>query len=260
MEFRTIPKSGDTISTVGIGGSKLHLASEDAIAKMIEIAEENGVNIIDLASETAEVFPKVRKALEGRRHKFMIGLHLGLTFQEDGQYLRTRNVDEVKRGFERQLEALETDYADIGYIHYVDDIDDYNRVFTSGTYDFALKLKQKGRIRKLGFASHQADISRKFLDDGDFDLFMFSINPAYDFDPVKHNPLEEDLSALDALSVARERADLYRLAEKKGVGIMVMKALGAGRLLDSRTSPFGRALTVPQSFSIAWTGPVCSPA
>ena len=61
-----------------------------------------------------------------------------------------------------------------------------------------------------------------------------------------NNPLEEDWSALNSVNVAQERTELYHLAEKKGVGITVMKPLGAGRLLDERTSPFKRALTVPQ--------------
>ncbi len=72
------------------------------------------------------------------------------------------------------------------------------------------------------------------------------IDQGFDFDPVTHNPLEEDLSAYESLSIARDRAELYRFAEKNGVGITVMKSLGAGRLLDARTSPFKQALSVPQ--------------
>lgn len=245
MEYRTL-RRGEKVSTIGIGGSKLHRVSEGELARMMAVALEYGVNIIDLATESGEVFPKMRRAFAGRREQFLLGLHLGLTYQQDGQYKRTRDVEEVRVGFERQLAGLGTDYADIGYIHYVDDRDDYENVFASGTYEFALQLRREGRIRKLGFASHRVDICRQFLTDGDFDLFMFSINPAYDLDPVRHNPLEEDLSAMSALGVARERVELYRLAEKQGVGITVMKALGAGRLLDPRTSPFERALTVPQ--------------
>lgn len=246
MDYRAFPKGGEEISTVGIGGSKLHLVSDEEMVRMVDFALDKGINIIDLATETGDVFPKVAKAIKGRRDKFILGLHLGLTFQEDGQYKRTREISAVEAGFARQLAALETDYADIGYIHYVDDIGDYQNVFTSGTYDFAQKLKKEGRIRKLGFASHRADISRKFLEEGEFDLFMFSINPAYDLDPVGNNPLEEDWSSMSSLNVAQERMALYQLAEKLGVGITVMKPLGAGRLLDERTSPFKRALSVPQ--------------
>lgn len=246
MDYRAFPKGGEAISTVGIGGSKLHAVSDETMKTMVDYAIANGINIIDLATETAEVFPKVRKALAGRRDRVMLALHLGLTFQDDGQYKRTRDLEEVRRGFEKQLADLDTDYADIAYIHYVDDFDDYERVFAEGTYDFGLQLKREGRIKKLGFASHRVDVARKFLEQGDFDLFMFSINPAYDLDPVANNPLEEDWSAMNSLNVAEERVALYRLAEKLGVGITVMKPLGAGRLLDGRTSPFGRALTVPQ--------------
>lgn len=177
------------------------------------------------------------------------------TSSRNGQYKRTRVLEEVERGFAAQLAALGTDYADIGYIHYVDEPDDYAEVFASGTYDYARRLKREGRIGKLGFASHRADIARRFLEEGEFDLFMFSVNPAYDLDPVSHNPLEEDWSALSSLGVAEERAELYRQAEKLGVGITVMKPLGAGRLLDPRRTPFERALTVPQCLQYALDRP-----
>lgn len=246
MDYRVFAKGGESISTIGIGGANLPAMPQEEMVALVDFALEKGVNIIDLATDGPESFPKMRRALKGKREKLMLALHLGLTFQDDGQYKRTRNIDDVRHGFERQLRDLGTDHADIGYIHYVDDVDDFNMVFSSGVYDYALRLKREGRIRKLGFASHREDISRKFLDAGEFDLFLFSINPAYDLDPVAHNPLEEDLSALNPLSVAQKRIDLYRLAEKLEVGITVMKPLGAGRLLDEKTSPFKRALTVPQ--------------
>lgn len=246
MDYRQFSRSEQKISTIGIGGSKLHLMSDEEAVKTMDLALERGVNILDLATELPSVFPKMRQALKGRRDKIMTALHLGLTFQDDGQYKRTRNLAEVKAGFERQLNELATDYADIGYIHYVDERDDFRQVFSGGTFDYAVRLKKEGRIRKLGFASHRADICQKFLETGVFDLFMFSLNPAYDIDPVKHNPLEEDLSSLKAVNVARERIELYRTAERMGVDIIVMKPLGGGRLLDAGTSPFERALTVPQ--------------
>lgn len=246
MKYRYFADGTMKLSTVGIGGSMLHHVSETEMINLLDSAAEMGINVIDLATDNIDVFPKVGNALAGRRNDFIVCVHLGLTFTEDGQYKRTRNVEEVKKGFEAQLAMLNTDYADIAYIHYVDEIDDYHTVFSSGMYEYAQQLKRQGRITKLGFGSHQVQVSRMLLENGDFDVFMFSINPAYDLDPVEHNPLEEDLHSLDALQVAQERADLYRFAEKSGVGITVMKSLGAGRLLKEETSPLKRALTVPQ--------------
>ena len=204
------------------------------------------MNTIDTAASPFGIFPKVGRALRGCRDRFIIGLHLGLTFREDGQYVRSRDLDVVKRNFDEQLEALGTDFADIAYIHYVDELDDYEKVFQNGIYDYAQQLKKEGRIRKVGFGTHRASIGLKFLQDGAFDVFMFSINPAYDLDPVSPNPLEEDFSKFSRLAIAKERAELYHVAQKLGVGITVMKPLGAGRLLDVKTSPFKRAMTVPQ--------------
>jgi hypothetical protein len=80
MEYRTFPRGGEKISTIGIGGSKLHAVSEKEMVKMVDFSLEAGFNAIDLAVETADGFPKVGKALKGRRNRFMLGLHLGLTF------------------------------------------------------------------------------------------------------------------------------------------------------------------------------------
>lgn len=152
----------------------------------------------------------------------------------------------MKSNFEEQLAQTGSDYADVGFIIYADDLPDYERVHASGVFNYALSLKKQGRIRNLGFSSHNPDIARRYIETGMFDVCLFSINPAYDLDPVKHNPLDEDLSAMNALAVARDRSELYRLAERYQIGLFVMKPFAAGRLLDARTSPFGQPLTVPQ--------------
>ena len=51
------------------------------------------------------------------------------------------------------------------------------------------------------------------------------------------------------------RADLYRLCEQRGVGITVMKTLGAGKLLSREHTPFAEPLTVGQCIHYALTRP-----
>ncbi|MDR2302012.1 MAG: aldo/keto reductase [Deltaproteobacteria bacterium] len=246
MDYRLIPKTGQKVSTVGVGGTSLHSIDEDLGLRIVSRALESGVNMIDLTVESPNVFPVVRKALKGQRERALLGLHLGLTFLKDGQYKRTRDVSIVRRGFEKQLAELGTDYADFAYIHYVDELADVETIFSSGTFDLALKLKKEGRIRQLGFSSHKTEICRRLLATKEIDIFMFSVNPAYDLNPVANNPMNEDWSDQNNLRVIKDRSELYRQAESEGVPITVMKPFAAGRLLDERSSPFKRAMTVPQ--------------
>lgn len=255
MDYRKAKRWGEEISTVGIGGSYLPGMGQQEVDGLVGLAVENGINIIDLATDGPDTFAKIGKALKGRRSEMNLAFHLGLTFDKSGQYMRTRDMKLVKSGFEKQLASVGTDYADVAYIHYVDEQRDYDRVFSSGVFEYALELRNKGIIRKLGFASHRANIAKQFLDTDEMDLFLFSINPAYDIDPVANNPLDEDLGDQNKLAVIKERAELYKSAAEKGVGITVMKTFGSGRLLRASSSPFGRAMTVAQCMKYALDRP-----
>jgi predicted aldo/keto reductase-like oxidoreductase len=255
VEYRKIPHGNDAVSTVGLGGSNLHGFSIEEMEKLLECAIEEDVNLIDTAVSYAEPLDVLGKALNGRRDKFLLNVHLGLTFP-NGQYVRTRDSGEVKRGFELNLASLRTDYADIGFIHYVDDMEDFEEVFSSGVFDYASNLRNNGAIRYLGFASHNVDICRRFLETGQADLCMFSVNAAYDIDPVKNVPFDEvDMTGREQLDVSRKRALFYQECVKLGVGIMVMKPYGGGVLLDSRLSPFGKVMTIPQCLQYALDRP-----
>lgn len=59
--------------------------------------------------------------------KFVLQAHL-CTVWKNGQYKRTRELAEVKEGFEDQLKRLETNHVEIGMIHYVDSAEDWEKV------------------------------------------------------------------------------------------------------------------------------------
>ena len=73
---------------------------------------------------------------------------------------------------------------------------------------------------------------------------MFSVNPGYDCGEGEyaHGELEE-------------RNEIYRLCEKKGIGISVMKPFSGGQMLDASISPFGIALTQYQCIRYALDKP-----
>jgi hypothetical protein len=255
MEYRKIAKGNDKVSTIGIGGAHLHEISTEEMQRLVDYSLEQGVNLVDTAISYPAALDKLGIALRGQRDKLLYQMHLGLTFP-NGQYVRTRKPDEVKKGFEAQLTKLGTDYADIGFIHYVDEVEDFEEVFSSGVFDYARKLKKDGTIRYLGFASHNVDICNRFIETGEIDICMFSINAAYDLDPVSNVPFEElDMTGQDQLAVSQERTRFYQECEKRSIGIQVMKPYGGGILLEQGTSPFERALTIYQCLQYALDRP-----
>ena len=126
----------------------------------------------------------------------------------------------------------------------MDDTDDLDEVMNGGLWDYMKALRADGAIRHLGFSSHNPDIARRILNSGLVDMFMFSINPAYDYQKGEY-----------AMGEVAERAALYRDCERLGVGISVMKPFAGGQLLDAKTSLFGRALTHIQCLQYALDRP-----
>ena len=89
-------------------------------------------------------------------------------------------------------------------------------------------------------------------------MLMFSLNPAYDMlseDCTVDDLFDPATYGADRLTLNGQRAQLYAECERLGVGITVMKSLGAGTLLSDASSPFGRAFTVPQLMHYALTRP-----
>ena len=69
----------------------------------------------------------IGKALKGKREKWIIQGHFGSTWQ-GGQYVRTREMDKVTEAFEDLLIRLQTDYIDLGMIHFVDEEAEFYRI------------------------------------------------------------------------------------------------------------------------------------
>lgn len=253
MKYRTLGKTNLVVSEIGLGGEWFNGLTPEESRKIIYTADENGINYIDIFMPQAPTRDNIGAALEGRRERFIIQGHL-CTVYEDEQYMRTRDIEKTKASFKDLLARLRTDYIDVGMIHYVDSEDDFKTVFEGPIYEYALELKEKGVIRHIGMSSHNPHIALKAVEKGYIDVLMFSINPAYDmeasdtdiYDLMEFKGMEKGHLVAD-----EARQKLYSLCESSGVAITVMKPLGAGTLLDAKSSPFGVAMTVPQCIQYA---------
>lgn len=257
MEYRELGRTSIKVSVIALGCEGF-VANEGALTEqLLNAAEQGGINCIDLYAPQPEMRSRLGKWLRGRRGKFVLQAHLCTVWQE-GQYKRTREIGEVKASFEDLLTRLATDYIDIGMIHYVDSLEDWEAVAGGPVMAYAREMQAQGKIRYIGLSSHNPAAAMQAVQSGLIDVLMFSVNPCYDLQPAN-----EDCYALwdgknydrQLVNMDPEREALYETCSRLGVAITVMKAFGGGDLLDEELSPAGKALTVNQCLHYALTRP-----
>lgn len=257
MRYRQLGRTGLEVSEIGMGCEGFVDHDGALTEALVDMAQQAGVNYIDLYIPHPELRERLGKALAGRREKFILQAHM-CTVWKNGQYERTRKIEEVKAGFEDLLVRLQTDYIDVGMIHYVDSLEDWKRVSEGPVMEYALALKREGKIRHLGLSSHNPVAALAAVNSGLIDVLMFSVNPCYDLQPAN-----DDCGALwddknyerPLVNMDSDRQALYETCSRMGVGITVMKAFGGGDLLDETLSPAGKALTPCQCLHYALTRP-----
>ena len=180
MEYRILPHGGEKIGVIGMGSSVIGAQPEEEIIAAVRAAFESGVNYSDMAGGHAAIFAAYGKALQGIRDKVYLQIHFGADYTS-GEYGWTTELDEIKKSVAWQLENLQTDYIDVGFIHCLDEESDLAAYQANGVLDYVLDLKKQGVIRHIGLSSHTPALVNKVLDMGIVDVVMFSINPAYDY-------------------------------------------------------------------------------
>ena len=256
MRYRRLGKTGLMVSEIGFGGEWMERHSAQECKAVLDRAEALGINILDCWMSNPEVRTSLGQALAGRRERWYIQGHIGSTWQ-DGQYVRTRDVDKCKAAFEDLLARFRTDYIDLGMIHFVDTQSDWDAAMNGPFLDYVKQLKAAGTIRHIGLSTHNPAMAKKAVESGIVEMILFSVNPAFDLLPPTDNidhyfadEYQADLGGIDP-----QRSELYKLCEQHDVGLTVMKPYAGGRLFDEKRSPFGVALTPVQCIHYCLTRP-----
>ena len=224
------------VSEIGLGAEWLERHNAREVKEVVLHCEEAGINILDCWMSEPNVRSNIGAAIKGRRQNWIIQGHLGSTWQ-GGQYVRTRDLAQAKAAFSDLLERLGTDYIDLGMIHFVDEEEEFHRIMDGEFYVYAGELKEKGMIRHIGMSTHNPAVAKLAAVSGKIEIILFSINPAFDMLPASEDMTEYFKESYDEKlgGIAPERAELYRICEKNGVGITVMKGYAGGRLFSADT-------------------------
>ena len=216
IPYRTLGHTGEKVSVIGLGGFHIGTQNnENDSIRIIRTAIDNGITFMDNCWDYNDGISEIRmgKALrDGYRNKVFLMTKIdGHTFQA-----ATKQLDE-------SLQRLQTDTIDLLQFHEVIRISDPEKIFSpGGSMEALLAAKKAGKIRYIGFTGHKsADIHLKMLQTAKDNGFIF-------------DTVQMPLNVMDAHYESFEKKVLP-VALKNNIGVVGMKPMGAGRILESDT-------------------------
>jgi len=213
---RTLGRSGEKVSMVGLGGYHIGIQrDEQESIRIIRTAVDSGINFLDNCWDYNDGASEVRmgKALrDGYRQRV---------------FLMTKTDGQVKDVWQKQLEdslhRFQTDMIDLVQFHEVIRPGDPDRIFgPGGAIEAALAARKAGKIRYIGFTGHKdPDIHLKMLHTGHQHGLIF-------------DAVQMPLNIMDAHYHSFAKKVVPVLVEH-GIGVLGMKPLGGGIILNSKT-------------------------
>jgi predicted aldo/keto reductase-like oxidoreductase len=217
MPYRTLGRTGEKVSLVGLGGYHLgKQADEQESIRIIRTAIDQGITFMDNCWDYNDGASEIRmgKALrDGYRQKVLLMTKL------DGRDRKTAATQ-----LEESLRRLQTDHIDLLQFHEVIRLSDPDRIFgPNGAMEAFLDAKQAGKIRYIGFTGHKSpEIHVKMLDTAFAQQFTF-------------DAVQMPLNVMDAHYDSFEKQVLPVLL-KHQIGVLGMKPMGDHFILESQTA------------------------
>lgn len=198
--MRLLGKTNMKVNRVGFGGIPIQRITQEETNKVINELIDKNVNFIDTARGYTISEEYIGNAIEGKREKFFIATKS-----------MARDYESMKQDIEISLKNLKTDYIDLYQIHNLKP-EEYKTIFDENkAYKALLEAKEEGKIKYIGITSHSLETIEKSIEDEKFSTIQFPYN------------------------IIEDQADeVFKKANKKGIGIIVMKPLAGGAIDDAK--------------------------
>jgi len=201
METVRLGKTNLMVSQVGLGGIPLTRPTDDEAVRVIRRCLDLGVNFIDTAVGYGDSEARIGKAIAGRREEVVVATKS--PWKSKATALKLLDLS---------LKRLNTAYIDLWQLHGVNTPEACEQVLgPGGAMEAAGEALQAGKIRHIGFSSHNVDVALTLVTSEQFETVMVPLNFVSD--------------------EATEK--LIPAARKHDVGFLAMKPFAGGRIRDA---------------------------
>lgn len=217
MPRRALGTTGEVVSMIGLGGWHLSLKHVDSrlAERIMKSAADRGICFFDNSWD-----------YNGGESERRMGKMLADGYR-DRIFLMTkingRTKKEASRQLEESLRRLKTDTIDLVQHHEVIRFEDPDRIFAAeGAHEALLEARQSGKIRYIGFTGHK---------DPHIHLYMLDVAQQHGF---TFDTAQMPLNVMDAHFRSFAKTVVPELV-KRGIGVLGMKSMANGQILQSRT-------------------------
>jgi aryl-alcohol dehydrogenase-like predicted oxidoreductase len=217
VPYRTLGRTGERVSAVGVGGWHLSLKSvdEDLSVRIVRTAVDRGINFMDNSWDYNEGASETR-----------MGKALGDGYR-DRVFLMTKIDGRSKKAAAEQLDEslrrLQVDHIDLVQHHEVLRFEDPHRIFDDEGANAALtEARRAGKIRYIGVTGHK-----------DPHIHRYTLEVAAERG-CKFDAAQMPLNVMDAHYRSFEKIVLPELV-RQNIGVLGMKCMANGILLRSNT-------------------------
>lgn len=198
--MRKLGSTNIELNRVGFGGIPIQRITQEDTNLVINELINQGINFIDSARGYTVSEEYIGNAIEGKRDKFILATKS-----------MSRSYDDMIRDVNISLNNFKTEYIDLYQLHNLKP-DEYDGIFDDDmAYEALLKCKEEGKIKHIGITSHSIDTIKKAVNSGKFDTIQFPYN------------------------IVEDQADeIFKEANKNGIGVIVMKPLAGGAIDNAK--------------------------
>jgi aryl-alcohol dehydrogenase-like predicted oxidoreductase len=204
MPYRTLGRTGERVSLIGVGGWHLSVPAEEEALCIVRGAIDAGVSFLDNSWDYAEGESERRMGLalrDGYRARAFLMTKI------DG-----RTAGLALRPLEESLRRLRPDHVDLA---------DIPRILgADGALEAVLRAKEQGKLRYIGFTGHKSPHIHKAM-------LEAALRQGFIFDAV-----QMPLNVMDAHFDSFERIVLPILLRHE-IGVLGMKPMGDQFILTS---------------------------